>query len=335
MAGDHTFIDLFSGCGGLALGFRDAGFRSLWAVEMDGDAAATYRANFHHEVFTHDIAEVRLADIPAAAREATVIVGGPPCQGFSPLGRFSPRDEHADMNQLWRQYLRIVEMIGPRIFLIENVPEFLRSREGERAVSLAEEWGYDIDAGILDASEFGVPQKRRRAFVIASRIGEPHLPSSNGARSTVRDALSDIPLEPSERDWHIGRHPKPVSLQRYKLIPPGGNRFDLMRAAPEITPRCWLEKPTGSTDVFGRLRWDEPAVTIRTEFYKPEKGRYLHPEANRPITHREAMRLQTFPDGFEWHGSRISVARQVGNAVPPRLAHALAVSVRALLDSSE
>jgi DNA (cytosine-5)-methyltransferase 1 len=135
-------------------------------------------------------------------------------------------------------------------------------------------------------------------------------------------------------DWHIGRHPNPVSLERYRAVPPGGNRFDLQRNRPDITPRCWLEKPSGSTDLFGRLWWNRPSVTIRTEFYKPEKGRYLHPEADRPITHREAARLQSFPDDFVWMGSKIEVARQIGNAVPPLLGYAIARAVYAALQES-
>ena len=101
-----------------------------------------------------------------------------------------------------------------------------------------------------------------------------------------------------------------------------------MKKRPDLAPRCWLNKPTGSTDVFGRLEWDKPALTIRTEFFKPEKGCYLHPEAHRPITHREAARLQTFPDSFVFSGSKIEVAKQIGNAVPPRLAKAIAQAVR-------
>jgi DNA (cytosine-5)-methyltransferase 1 len=145
--------------------------------------------------------------------------------------------------------------------------------------------------------------------------------------------IGDLPLLPSEHDWHVGRNPRPESLLRYRLVPPGGNRFDLVKTEEgrALAPRCWIEKLTGSTDVFGRLEWDKPALTIRTEFFKPEKGRYLHPQADRPITHREAMRLQTFPDDFQWVGSRISVARQVGNAVPPELARHIALELRSML----
>lgn len=321
-----TFIDLFSGAGGLACGFERAGFRSVWAVEIDPDAAATYEANFGHAVFSGLIEQVK--EVPV---RADLIVGGPPCQGFSPLGKMSPRAAHEEMNQLWRQYLRLVEMVEPKIFVVENVPEFIRSSEAFRMMALAEEWGYEVISGVLNAYHFGVPQKRRRGIIIASRVGQPRLPDQNDRRATVRDAIGDLPLWPTNEDWHLSRSPRPGSIERYRQVPPGGNRFDLMRSRPDITPKCWLNKPTGSTDVFGRLEWDKPALTIRTEFFKPEKGRYLHPEADRPITHREAMRLQTFPDDFVWVGSRISVARQVGNAVPPELAKAIATSVKALM----
>ena len=131
-------------------------------------------------------------------------------------------------------------------------------------------------------------------------------------------------------DLHIGRNPTQLSLDRYRHVPPGGGRFDL---PDHLLSRCWREKKTGTTDVMGRMRWDMPSLTIRTEFYKPEKGQYLHPQwdrdkpsrsVDRPITHFEAARLQSFPDSFGWCGSKIEIARQIGNAVPPMLAEALA-----------
>ena len=161
---------------------------------------------------------------------------------------------------------------------------------------------------------------------------------------TVRDAIGDLPepdgVAPDANaggplDIHFGRTPTQKSLLRYRTVPEGGNRFDLMRDAPEITPRCWLEKPSGSTDLFGRLWWDRPAVTIRTEFFKPEKGRYLHPVSDRPITHREAARLQSFSDDFEFLGSKTEIAKQIGNAVPPKLAARVADVALALLLSRD
>lgn len=133
------------------------------------------------------------------------------------------------------------------------------------------------------------------------------------------------------QDLHIRRNPRPTSLERYRTIPEGGNRFDLQRVRPDLTPACWANKPTGTTDVMGRLWWDRPSFTIRTEFYKPEKGRYLHPNEDRPITHREAARLQTFPDAFIFEGTKIEIARQIGNAVPPLLGKAIALHLANLV----
>lgn len=326
----RTMIDLFAGAGGLSEGFRLAGFKSVYAVEIDPDAAATYAANFGNHISVGDI--TKLKQMPV--EEADVVVGGPPCQGFSPLGKMSPAENHGGLNILWRQFVRIVKQIQPKAFVVENVPEFLKSSEFDQFRKAIERLGYNIEPFVLNAAEFGVPQKRRRGFTIGIHGGKPAVPVPNGIEKTVRDAIGDLPLEPTGIDWHIGRTPRPMSLDRYKCIPPGGNRFDLMRTRPDICPDCWLKKKTGSTDVFGRLRWDEPALTIRTEFFKPEKGRYLHPEADRPITHREAMRLQTFPDSFVFSGSKISVARQVGNAVPPLLAKAVAEAVLLSLESA-
>jgi DNA (cytosine-5)-methyltransferase 1 len=147
--------------------------------------------------------------------------------------------------------------------------------------------------------------------------------------------VAGLPLKPSGRNWHNARHPRSLSVERYRTIPnEGEGRFDLARRRPDITPACWLRKKTGSTDVFGRLWWDRPAFTIRTEFYKPEKGRYLHPAEHRPITVREAARCQSFPDEFEFptDQSMTSVAKQIGNAVPPLLARAIGVKVAEQLE---
>lgn len=151
---------------------------------------------------------------------------------------------------------------------------------------------------------------------------------------TVRDAIADLPSATNgfdvtfgrngEQQLHFGRRPRETSIERYRAIPEGGNRFDLARNRPDLLPRCWAEKPTGTTDVMGRLWWDRPSVTIRTEFFKPEKGRYLHPVADRPISHREAARIQTFPDDFVFEGTKIEIARQIGNAVPVNLGAAIA-----------
>ena len=253
-----------------------------------------------------------------------------------------------DLNGLWREFTRVIRVVEPRVFVVENVPQFLKSQEFDAFQRVTEDLGYTVVSGVLSALDFGVAQKRRRAIVIGSAAGHPYLPNpASPSQRTVAEVIGALPnptgigerlgrgVTVSDMELHFRRNPRPISLERYKLVPPGGNRFDLMRKAPEITPRCWLEKPTGSTDVFGRLRWDEPALTIRTEFFKPEKGRYLHPAQHRPITHLEAALLQDFDREYKWTGPKISVARQIGNAVPPGLAQGVAEAARRILDGED
>ncbi|MET1075868.1 MAG: DNA cytosine methyltransferase [Umezawaea sp.] len=363
-------IDLFAGCGGMTSGFVAAqGYRPVMAVEWDLHAAATYAANFGEDHMRWaDIATIPNDEIPPA----DLIIGGPPCQGFSALGA---QDVHDPRNKLWQEYIRFVRHAAPKVFVIENVDRFLASGEFALLESEARPGGlleeYTLTVALLLAADFGVPQRRKRAIVIGSRIGEIPIPEPTHARAgsgglprwhSVRDVLAGLPEHPTRttlplskvrffdtevpgrfksEDLHIGRNPTPLSLRRYRSVPPGGGRFDLPY---ELMPRCWQEKKTGTTDVMGRMRWDEPSLTIRTEFYKPEKGRYLHPQwepgddghrVDRPITHLEAARLQTFHHTFEWCGTKIQVAKQIGNAVPPMLAKALAQHIKPYLTGVE
>ncbi len=322
-------IELFAGCGGMALGFKRAGFRTVLANEWDRSACDSLRENITDRVLNCAIQEIE--KFP----DADVVAGGPPCQGFSNLGERVPNDPR---NQLWRHFFRCVEQVRPKVFVLENVPPLLKSAEYHEMRRLAETLGYQVEGRILNAADFGVPQTRKRAIVIGSSIGQPIFPEPTHIdptkRSlltqhllpwrTVRDAIGHVPLEPTGINWHIGRNPTPMSLRRYRCIKEGGNRWQL---PPELMPDCWKRKTKGGTDLFGRLWWDRPSVTIRTEFYKPEKGRYLHPIADRPITHLEASLLQSFPENYKFCGSRISVGVQIGNAVPPVLAHAIAYAV--------
>jgi DNA (cytosine-5)-methyltransferase 1 len=341
----YTLIDLFAGCGGLTRGFEDSGrFRSIFAVELDRDAAETWRLNFGDH-----IAEVPIEDV-AAFPSADVLVGGPPCQGFSPLNRDAVGFERRG---LWQQYLRALEQIDPAAFVMENVPELLRSAEYAEFKVRAEGIGYRVEGETLNAADYGVPQRRRRAIVIGMRSGAVPWPEETHAESaspggscepwvTFREAVAGLPLRPNGESWHRRRNPRPESMRRYKAVPrDGGDRFAMQRnldraGLGNLVPRCWRDKPTGTTDVFGRLWWDRPAYTIRTEFFKPEKGRYLHPSAHRPITVREAARCMSFPDDFALpeHQAMTSVARQIGNAVPPLLAQRIAEALGEALDSS-
>lgn len=335
-----TFIDVFAGCGGLAKGFVQSGFESVGAVEIDMDAAETYARNIDRRVFPEPVADVN------RRREwsrATVVVGGPPCQGFSQLGTRNPRDPR---NRLWREYLTVLDLSRAQFFVMENVPRMLASRQYQKFRREAQGRGFHVIEDVLNAADFGVPQIRRRAIVFGWKRGMPRLPvPTHGealiARRTVADALRGLPMEPNEENWHRARpQVREASVVRYQAVPAnGGNRFQMQAALEavgkgKLVPNCWRRKTSGTTDVFGRLWWDRPSVTIRTEFYKPEKGRYLHPEADRAITVREAARLQSFDDDFEFPAeqSMVSVARQIGNAVPPLFAIALAQCVAAQLE---
>jgi DNA (cytosine-5)-methyltransferase 1 len=342
----YELIDLFAGCGGMTRGFVDSErFKPIFAVEADRDAAETYRRNFGGEHMAHALIE----DV-AAFPEADVVIGGPPCQGFSPLNREAVGFERRG---LWREYVRALEQADPNVFVMENVPELLSSAEYAAFKRRAErELGYRVEGRILNAADYGVAQRRRRAIVIGTKEdevpwprethGDPNLEHEREADwVSFKAAVEGLPLTPNGKSWHRPRNPRPFSVRRYKAVPAdGGNRFQMQRnldraGLGELVPRCWREKPTGTTDVFGRLWWDRPALTIRTEFYKPEKGRYLHPSAHRPITVREAARCMSFPDDFELpeEQTMTSVARQVGNAVPPLLAQCIAGELALHLDA--
>ena len=326
-------IDLFSGAGGFTWGFAETGFRPVYALDIDRWAVASYQANFGPHAVCGPIESVR--HFP----DAEVVIGGPPCQGFSQLGKHAKNDPR---NKLWEHYYRAINQVRPLFFVMENVPQLLKSDEFIAFEQKARRLGYDIAADILNAADYGVPQRRKRAIVIGALACKASLPSPthiNPAKTdlfavgralwvSVKEAIGDLPLIPDGENWHIGRNPTPKSVERYRHVPEGGNRWDLPRS---LMPACWIRKVSGGTDLFGRLWWNQPAFTVRTEFFKPEKGRYLHPQADRPITHREAARLQTFPDDFVFKGSKIQVAKQIGNAVPPRLAQAIAGHVRALV----
>lgn len=344
----YRMIDLFSGAGGMSLGLTrcesSEPFRSVLAIDNDKAAAETYARNFGDHSVVCDIERWLLdAEVP----EADVVIGGPPCQGFSLLNRKRQGDAR---RALWEPFLDVVRRSGARAFVMENVAELFRSPELQDIKHRADEMGFSTIEAVLNAADFGAPQTRKRTVVFGwSRSELPrglsfpkktHFadaePGANNRWATVRDVIGDLPPEPigteigemPPLDLHFGRNPTELSRKRYRHVPPGGNRFDLQRNAPELTPNCWIRKTSGGTDLFGRLWWDRPSVTIRTEFFKPEKGRYLHPIEHRPITHREAARLMGFPDDFRFHGSKTEVARQIGNAVPPALAEAIG---RALL----
>lgn len=356
---NYSTLDLFAGCGGLTEGFTSATdkagrFTPVAAVELDEHAAATYAANFGAHVYRGGIEDWIGTTIP----KVDIVIGGPPCQGFSALGKRDPADPR---NKLWMFYAEAVQAAEPSYFVLENVAPFLKSDQ-YKELKAATESGGSLDGYVLQAepvlaSDFGAAQKRRRAVVIGRRAGLPEVDlvaAASTGRRTVKDAIGTVVTKPlipqlEERattfevfnasldvpgvyethELHVSRFYTELSLNRFRHIPRGGNRFDLPF---DLQAPCWQKHTTGSGDVMGRLHWDKPSVTIRTEFWKPEKGRYLHPTADRAITHMEAALLQGFPEDYRWCGTKVSIGRQIGNAVPVELGRAVA---RAVLTSLE
>jgi DNA (cytosine-5)-methyltransferase 1 len=342
-------LDLFAGAGGLSAGLHSASgrFQTVRAVEMDLAAAASYEATFDKGiVYAGPIQNwLREEDVPT---NVDVIVGGPPCQGFSTLGK---QDEEDDRNSLWEHYASTIVRAQPKYFIVENVAAFAKSRQFGDFLSAVEPGGllreYDFQHKVLNAADFGSPQARKRAVLIGHHrdLDFPGFPEpvSVTARRTVFDAIGGVSYAPdgidlpsgreyefhgktflgsfNSRELHLGRKYSQLSLDRFASIPEHGNRFNIPES---LLPQCWKKHKTGSADVMGRLHWKKPSVTIRTEFFKPEKGRYLHPVADRAITHYEAALIQGFPADHQFVGSKTAIARQIGNAVPIPLGSAIA-----------
>lgn len=341
-------IDLFSGVGGLSYGFRQEGFEVILANEIDKEIVYAYQQNHPGvKVINEDITKLDIESTFQQYKEKVqLIVGGPPCQGFSQKGsRNFLGDER---NFLFRYFYKVVKFLKPKYFLIENVPNMLTAGNGyfkKEIYRLFEDLGYKLDSAILNAYDFGVPQLRRRAFVLGKLDGAVNLPIGFEERTTVWDAISDLAfLESGEgqevQDYiyepqssyqrkmrknssklynHVATRHSDIALERLKLIPPEMGR--------EVLPKEHLTKSIYS-GTWTRMVKDEPSATITTRFDTPSSGKFTHPYLNRAITVREAARIQSFPDDFIFYGSKASQMKQVGNAVPPLLAQTIARAIK-------
>ena len=341
-------IDLFAGVGGMSLGFHDAGANVILANEIDSEIATAYQKNFPDtRVVNDDITQLDLQQTFSSLKGlANVVIGGPPCQGFSQKGQ--RKTIHDPRNFLFRSFVNVVDTVRPEYFIMENVPNLLSAEGGlfrRELESLFSNLGYSISSGVLNASDFGVPQNRRRAIVLG-KLGEKAvpLPHSNTSRVTIWEAISDLAYlnsgEGSETSQYIytansayqcrlrkhsnilynhsaTRH-SPTTLERLRLIPPNGGRSNL--------PNEHLTKSIYS-GTWTRMVKEEQSVTITTRFDTPSSGKFTHPVLDRALTVREAARLQSFPDVFRFYGKKSSQMKQVGNAVPPLLAQALANAI--------
>lgn len=316
-------IDMFCGAGLFSAAAVEAGFRPVLAVDLSKEAAATYNNNLPPVAETGSVLDDRYLPV------AEVLIAGPPCQGFSTLGRMDPLDRR---NELALAVPDWATRCGALVVVIENVPPFLRSGQWRELSSRLAAAGYAVATCELDAADFGVPQLRRRSFTIASRVGPAALPTGGGRRVTAGEILA-APIAPGDpmHRWPI---PTGVAAQRIALIPPCGDKRDIMRAAPDLCPPSWAKVGCQATDVWGRIDPAQPSNTLRCTFQNPSKGRYLHPTEHRVLSLREGARLQGVPDDWQFVGRPYPVARQIGNGVPIPLGLAVMSAVRALLDEA-
>lgn len=345
-------VDLFSGCGGLSIGLAEAAralnrsFEPVLAVDIDAVAAQTYAANFPTAAtLCRDVDDVLPGQVGSRLTSAErmlakrhvdidVLVGGPPCQGHSD---FNNRTRHADdKNELYRTMVRAAEVFAPQHILIENVPGAINDRRAvvPRTADALDELGYHVSVGVIDLSEIGVPQRRRRLVLLAS-LTHGVTAAEVGARHrrdgrTVAWAFQDL----EARTLWPARTASPALVDDVARSAPATRRridylfehgdFDLPDSQ---RPACHADGGHSYKAIYGRLAWDRPSQTITTGFYSMCMGRYVHPSQRRTITAHEAARLQYIPDWFRFDtvGHRTALARMIGNAVPSRLSYAVAM----------
>lgn len=337
-----TFIDLFSGAGGLTLGLTLAGWQPLLAIDNWPEAVETHEFNFPgHPVWLADICDVTRNQLEARLPfQPDWVVGGPPCQGFSTVGQRRVED---DRNGLIREFHRVVTVLKPQGFLLENVLGLKDMKFTHAVTVLFEKLGYTVSALVLKAADYGVPQLRRRTIFVGHRSGAyfmgPRKSRADGTYNTVWDAIGDLPpleageaafdyldppFSPLQRKLRRGsvglqghvasRHPSSL-VRAISFIPDGGNR----RSIPSR-----YQPKSGFHNSYSRLFSKAPAVAITSNMGKPSATRCIHPFQNRGLTAREGARLQTFPDRFHFRGGMISARLQIANAVPPVLAASIA-----------
>lgn len=320
-----TFADIFSGAGLFSAGAVRAGLSPRFAIDVSREAIASYNRNVAPVGVVGSVIDARV--LP----RVDVLLAGPPCQGFSTLGRQDPLDAR---NALALAAPDWASRVGAVVAIVENVPPFVRSTKWQELRAAFEALGYEVDAWELEAADFGAPQLRRRSFTIASQIGRIAPPRPlPGPRRTAGEVLS-LPIEPGDpmHRWPI---PAGIAAERIAIIPPKGDKRDVMRKAPHLCPPSWAKVGCQATDVWGRMDPDQPANTLRCTFQNPSKGRYLHPVENRTLSLREGARLQGVPDDWTFVGRPYPVARQIGNGVPIHLGTAVCTAVATAMQMSK
>ncbi|WP_215398825.1 DNA cytosine methyltransferase [Staphylococcus aureus] len=323
-----NYVDLFAGAGGFSLGFERAGFENIFAVEFDSNIARTYEKNFpNNQMIISDIKELKNDKIIELIKDINidVVIGGPPCQGFSLAGKVGRTFIEDERNSLFKEFVRVVDVIKPKIFVMENVARMLSHNKGNTIIEIKEAFediGYTINYKVLQAADYSVPQKRNRIFIVGTKKNNFQFPLPHNKVINVKDAIDDLPkLKSGERSDipnHFAMNHSEQMLKKMSYVTDGGSR--------EMIPEELRPK---SGDIRKYIRYDstKPSVTVTGDMRK-----VFHYSQNRALTSRELARLQSFPDDFIFEGNSISVQQQIGNAVPPNLAYAVAKMVRESLE---
>jgi len=328
-------IDLFSGCGGLTLGLKQAGFSVVGAVDNDNLSVETYKAN-HPEVFLwgKDISELSTLTVKRKLgiqkRKLDLLAGCPPCQGFSTIRTLNGSRVITDpRNDLIEEFYRFVKDFLPKAVMLENVPGLADDQRFKIFLEQMIDLGYIGNYDVLNAADYGVPQRRRRLIYLAGYKRKIEFAPKAKKRKTVKDVIANLPSAGTSGDpiHDLPEKRTPKILQLIKKIPKnGGSRTDL----PETEQLECHKKCTGFKDVYGRMTWDDVSPTLTSGCFNPSKGRFLHPEEDRAITMREAALLQGFPKKYKFPiiKSKSNIALLIGNALPPEFIrnHALQIS---------
>ncbi|TAF75237.1 MAG: DNA (cytosine-5-)-methyltransferase [Bacteroidetes bacterium] len=324
-----NYIDLFSGAGGMSLGFDQVGFNNIFSIDIEPRFCETYKTNFpKHNLIQKDISKLSNQEIISLIGNQIidVIIGGPPCQGFSMAGNIGRKFIDDSRNQLFREFARIVEIAQPTYFVMENVARLFTHNNGEtkkEIIELFKKMNYNVDCKVVNTADFGIPQVRNRVLFIGNRISNNiAFPTKTIVKPiSIKEAIDKLPKlksgEKSNIPNHISMKHSVQMLEKMKYVSDGGNRHEI----PEL-----IRPKSGDVRKYIRYKSTEPAVCVTGDMRK-----IFHYSQNRALTVRELATLQTFPLDFIFKGSTISQQQQVGNSVPPILAKEIALTIKKMM----
>lgn len=330
-----TVIDLFSGAGGLSLGFANKGFDNIFSIDIEPAFCQTYKKNFPaHKLIQKDITTLKDKEILELTngKDVDVIIGGPPCQGFSMAGNIGRKFIDDPRNHLFKEFARFLSVIRPKIFLMENVARLYTHNHGktkEEILKVFNSLGYHTECKVLNVADYGVPQIRRRIIFIGTRLNNsaiffPKKKYSADQYVTIKEAIDDLPAlksgETSSIPNHIAMKHSEQMLRKMSFIQDGGTKNDIPLP---------LRPLKGDARKYIRYNSCKPSVCVTGDMRK-----IFHYNQNRALTVRELARIQTYPDNFIFEGSSIAQQQQVGNSVPPLFAEELAESIKEMLKNA-